>query len=172
MLVWNDGRLCRRCADRILAWRMEVRQMEKTIVIHGRAIYGGRIQGEALVSKQPLMGWGNVKPKEGYTVERNHPLYKVPFKDKVLVFPYMRGSGGFAMYADSKKYGTNPAAMLITESISVIVTMALRQQQPVMTDFDIDPMTVIETGDLVEVNADEGVVVVHKKAETGERENG
>ena len=81
----------------------------------------------------------------------------------------MRGSGGFVIYADSKKYGMNPAAMLVTESISVIVTMAMRLKQPVLTDFDIDPMTVIETGDYVEVNGDEGCVIVHKKSPDGEK---
>ena len=144
--------------------------MGKTIVIHGRAIYGGHAEGEALVSEMPLMGWGNVKPNEGCTVERNHPLYKVCFKDKILVFPYMRGSGGFVIYADSKKFGMNPAAMLVTESISVIVTMAMRLKQPVLTDFDIDPMTGIETGDYVEVNGDEGCVIVHKKSDGEEKE--
>lgn len=136
--------------------------MDKTIMIHGRTIYGGKTEGEALVSKTPLMGWGNVKAEEGYTVERGHPLYKVPFKGKILIFPYMRGSGGFAIYGNTTKYSTNPNAMLISESISVIVTTAMRLKRPVMTDFDIDPVSVIETGDYVEVNADEGYVVVHK----------
>jgi hypothetical protein len=34
---------------------------------------------------------------------------------------------------------------------------------PSMTDFDVDPLTVIETGDMVLVNADEGYVEITKK---------
>ena len=50
------------------------------IVLHGRKVIGGKAEGEALVSRGPLMGWGNVDARNGYTVERNHPLYEVPFK--------------------------------------------------------------------------------------------
>ena len=48
-------------------------QTEK-IVLRGRKVIGGTAEGEALVSKKPLMGWGNVDSENGYTVERNHPL--------------------------------------------------------------------------------------------------
>ena len=48
-------------------------QPEK-IILKGRKVVGGIAEGEALVSKKPLMGWGNVDSKNGYTVERNHPL--------------------------------------------------------------------------------------------------
>ena len=50
----------------------------KEIVIRGRAVYGGVARGEALVSPMPMMGWGNVKPERGYTVEREHPLNEDP----------------------------------------------------------------------------------------------
>ena len=64
------------------------------------------------------------------------------------------------MYGRMRKYGTQPAAMLITESVSVAVTTAMNLKEPVMTDFDIDPCKVIKTGDHVIVNADEGYVKI------------
>ena len=134
--------------------------MAEEIIIKGRTIYPGIAEGEALVSPMPLMGWGNVYMPGGYTVERGHPLYEVPMKGKILVFPYLRGSGGFVMYGRMRKYGTQPAAMLITESVSVAVTTAMNLKEPVMTDFDIDPCKVIKTGDHVIVNADEGYVKI------------
>lgn len=134
------------------------------IIIRGRTIYPGVTEGEALVSPMPMMGWGNVNVSGGFTVERGHPLYEVPFKDKILVLPYIRGSGGFVMYGRTKKYHTNPKAMLFREAISVAVTTAMVLKEPVMTDFDQDPCQVIETGDYVIVNADEGYVKVIKKA--------
>jgi predicted aconitase with swiveling domain len=63
--------------------------------------------------------------KQGFTVERNHPLYHVPFKGKILVFPYARGSGGFQMYGRTKQYGVNPAAMLYNEGMSITTLTAL-----------------------------------------------
>ena len=137
--------------------------MESEIIIHGRTIYPGKAEGEALVSKMPMMGWGNVKPNLGYTVERNHPLYEVPLTGKVLVLPFTRGSGGFVAYAATKAFGKNPVAMLISQAISISVFTGMGLQQPTMTDFDQDPVEVIETGDYVYVNADEGYVKVVKK---------
>ena len=43
------------------------------------------------------------------------------------------------------------------------VLCALQAHVPSMTDFERDPMEVIETGDLVFVNADEGYIEVTKK---------
>jgi predicted aconitase with swiveling domain len=136
--------------------------MGKEIIIRGRAIYPGIVEGEALVSKLPMMGWGNVKPDRGYTVERGHPLYEVSFKDKILVLPFTRGSGGFLAYSVTKMYGTNPKAMLISQVMSISIFTGMNLKQPTMTDFDLDPVEVIETGDHVYVNADEGYIRVTK----------
>ena len=68
------------------------------IILRGRKVIGGYSEGEALVSRMPLMGWGNIDSEHGYTVERNHPLYEVPFKGKVLVFTEPRGSGCIRLF--------------------------------------------------------------------------
>jgi predicted aconitase with swiveling domain len=136
---------------------------EKKIVLHGRKVIGGIAEGEALVSKMPLMGWGNVDARAGYTVERNHPLYEVPFKGKILVFTTPRGSGGFVGYGGTKAFGTNPAAFVYREGNNLTVFAAMVAGVPAVTDFDQDPTTVIETGDRVVVNGDEGTVTVYKK---------
>lgn len=132
------------------------------IIIKGRTIFPGKVEGEALVSKMPLMGWGNVNVKQGFTVERDHPLFEVALKDKILVFPYVRGSGGFVMYGHTKQYGTNPKAMLISKPISYSIFAGMIMKQPTMTDFDIDPIQIIETGDFVKVNADDGYIEIIK----------
>jgi len=133
------------------------------IILRGRKVIGGIAQGEALVSKMPLMGWGNVDARNGYTVERNHPLYEVPFKGKVLVFTEPRGSGGFVGYGISRNFGTNPAAFLYRKGNNLTVFAAMAMNVPTVTDFNQDPTEVIETGDYVIVNGDEGIVEVIKK---------
>ena len=133
------------------------------IILKGRKVIGGIAEGEALVSKMPLMGWGNVDSKNGYTVERNHPLYEVPYKGKVLVFTEPRGSGGFVGYGRSRLFGTNPAAFLYRKGNNLTVFAAMVMNVPTVTDFDQDPTEVIETGDYVIVNGDRGIVEVIKK---------
>ncbi len=137
--------------------------MGKEFIIHGRTVYPGVAEGEALVSKIPMMGWGNYNVQMGYTVERGHPLYEVPIKDKILIFPFARGSGGFVMYGHSTAQGNGPKAMLFTLPYSVEINTAMILKKPCMTDFDRDPVELIDTGDTVIVNADEGFVKVIKK---------
>jgi predicted aconitase with swiveling domain len=148
-----------------MAGRMEVGLMSakvEKIILHGRKVIGGTAEGEALVSKIPLMGWGNVDAQNGYTVERNHPLYEVPYKGKVLVFTEPRGSGGFVGYGASRNFGTQPAAFLYRKGNNITVFAAMVMNVPTVTDFDRDPTEVIETGDHVVVDGDRGVVEVIK----------
>jgi len=135
----------------------------RKIILRGRKVIGGFAEGEALVSKMPLMGWGNVNVEGGFTVERNHPLFEVPFKGKVLVFTEPRGSGGFILYGRTRQFGTNPVAFLYRKGNNLTVFAAMNMKVPTVTDFDQDPTVMIETGDHVRVNGDEGIVEVLKK---------
>src|SRR3972149_5229356 len=139
----------------------------KRIVLHGRKVIGGIAAGEALVSKMPLMGWGNVDAQHGYTVERNHPLYEAPYKGKVLVFTEPRGSGGFVGDGASRNFSTQPAAFLYRKGNNITIFAAMVMNVPTVTDFDQDPTEVIETGDYVVVNGDLGLVEVTKRALSG-----
>jgi len=135
----------------------------KKIILKGRKVIGGVAEGEALVSKMPLMGWGNVNVKGGFTVERNHPLFEVPFKGKVLVFTEPRGSGGFVGYGRTRQFGTNPAAFIYRKGNNLTVFAAMNMKVPTVTDFDEDPTAIIETGDYVRVDGDKGIVEVFKR---------
>lgn len=133
------------------------------IILKGRKVIGGVAEGEALVSKKPLMGFGNVYVPGGFTVERDHPLFEVPFKGKVLVFTEPRGSGGFVGYGKTRELGKNPAAFLYRRGNNLTVFAAMNMKVPTVTDFDRDPTEVIETGDYVRVDGDKGIVEVIKK---------
>ena len=86
----------------------------------------------------------------------------MPFKGKVLVFTEPRGSGGFVGYGRTRQFGTNPAAFLYRKGNNLTVFAAMNMKVPTVTDFDQDPTEVIETGDHVIVNGDEGIVEVIK----------
>jgi len=127
--------------------------------IYGRCSYPGKATAEALVAPKYLQGFTNVDPWKGFTTERNHPLCRVPYTDKVLVFYSPRGSGGFLMYG----FGAKPAAFVHTKSSPLTVGCMIQARVPAMTDFEEDPMPYIETGDTVFVNADEGYIEITKK---------
>jgi len=135
----------------------------RKIVLRGRKVIGGVAEGEALVSTRPLMGWGMVNPILGFTTERDHPLFEVPFKGKILVMPGMRGSGGFVMYGLTRAHDVHPAAFVFGRVNSVMVFAGMSAQVPTVTDLDQDPVEVIETGDWVKVDGDKGTVEITKK---------
>ena len=131
----------------------------KEIRINGRKEFGGQFTGEALVSHGPLEGFANVNPREGYVTEREHPLYGIPYKGKVLVYTYARGSGGFVSFGAGPN---KPAAYVHHKTNALTVNTASLARIPSVTDTEIDPTTVIETGDKVFVNGDEGYIIVYK----------
>jgi predicted aconitase with swiveling domain len=53
--------------------------------------------------------------------------------------------------------------MLFNEMTTKIALGAVVTHAPAMTDFDQDPLDVIETGDWVKVDADRGIVEVIKR---------
>ena len=57
------------------------------IILRGRKVVGGCAEGEALVTRDTISGWGGIDPMTGTVIETHHELRGVSFKDKVLVFP-------------------------------------------------------------------------------------
>ena len=136
----------------------------ETIVIRGRCVVPGMAEGEALVTTQPISGWGGVDPRNGTVIETRHELRGLSFAGKVLVFPGAKGSSGWsAQFHVARLMGTAPAAWLFNQMTTKVALGTVVTHAPAMTDFDIDPLTVIRTGDWVKVDADAGVVTVRRK---------
>ena len=135
------------------------------VVLKGRKVVGGVAEGEALVTRQTISGWGGINPMLGTVTETRHELRGVSFKDKILVFPGAKGSSGWsAVFHMTRLAGTAPKAMLFNEMTTKIALGAVVMRVPSITDFDRDPLEVIETGDWVKVAADRGLVEVRKAA--------
>jgi predicted aconitase with swiveling domain len=135
-----------------------------TIVIRGRKVVGGVAEGEAITTRDTISGWGGIDSSTGTIIERRHELLGQSFKNKVLVFPGAKGSSGYSHYFHlARVAGAAPKAMLFNKMTSKAALGAVVTRVPAMTDFDIDPLGVIATGDWVRVDADRGVVEVTKK---------
>jgi predicted aconitase with swiveling domain len=135
----------------------------QTIVLHGRKVVGGAAEGEALVTHETISGWGGVNPMQGTIIETRHELLGQSFKDKVLVFPGAKGSSGWsAVFHIARLAGTSPMAMIFNEMTTKAALGAVVMRAPSITDLDQDPLEVIETGDWVKVDGDNGIVEVTK----------
>ncbi len=133
------------------------------ITVRGRCVVPGVAEGEALVTTDRISGWGGIDSRTGTIVETRHQLRGVSFAGKVLVFPGAKGSSGWSnAFHLTRTFGVAPAAMLFNEMTTKIALGAVVTRAPAMTDFDTDPLALIETGDWVRVDADRGIVEITK----------
>jgi predicted aconitase with swiveling domain len=132
------------------------------IELQGRKIYKGKAEGEALVTGVDLSFYGGVDPETGEVVEKDHPLEGLSVAGKILVMPSGKGStvGSYVLYA-LRKADKAPAAIVNKETDPVIAVGSIISEIPTVDSIDI---TKIENGQIVEVDADRGVVSIHEKA--------
>ncbi len=137
----------------------------ETIVLRGRGLVGGVAEGEALVTRQAISGWGGVEPRKGRIIESRHELVGQSFAGKVLVFPGAKGSSGWSgMFHMSRLMGTAPAAMVFTTMNTKIALGVVVTRVPAITDLDADPLTTVRTGDWVRVDPPRRVVELLRRA--------
>ncbi|CDZ41743.1 DUF126 domain-containing protein [Neorhizobium galegae] len=137
----------------------------ETIELRGRKVVAGRAEGEALVTTETISGWGGINERTGTVIERRHEMRGVSFAGKILVFPGAKGSSGWSAYFHMTRLnGVQPAAMIFTRMTTKIALGAVVTRVPAITELDQDPLSVIETGDWVVVDADAGTVTVTKKS--------
>jgi predicted aconitase with swiveling domain len=138
------------------------------IVLRGRKVVGGCAEGEAIVTHDTISGWGGINEREGTVIERRHQLRGQSFKDKILVFPGAKGSSGWSAYFHMARLnGVAPRAMIFNKMTSKIALGAVVTRAPAMTELDQDPLAIIETGDWVKVDADNGIVEITKRPRGG-----
>ena len=129
------------------------------IILHGRTVVPGVTEGEALVSHEPISGWGGIDPMRGVIIEPRHELFGVCFAGKVLVFPSAKGSSGWSgFFQTTRLSGTAPIGMIIGRISAKSALGAVVTRVPAVTDLDADPCEVIATGDWVRIDADQGLV--------------
>lgn len=124
----------------------------------GRMISPGQAEGIALVSKEPIGFYGGVDFRTGLFIEKGHELEGKNVKGTVLVFPCGKGStvGPYVIYG-LKKNGVAPAAIINSETETIVATGAILSGIPCMDKVDI---TKIKTGDRVRVDADKGTIEI------------
>ncbi|MDH5704107.1 MAG: DUF126 domain-containing protein [Aigarchaeota archaeon] len=126
--------------------------------LKGRRIFQGKASGEALVTKEAISFYGGVDPETATVVEKGHQLEGQRIAGKVLCFPKGKGStvGSYVLY-QLKKTGKAPAAIVNKECEAIVAVGCIISEIVAVDRIDIDR---INTGDVVEVDGDNGVVTV------------
>ena len=136
----------------------------KRLFLHGRKVSGGTAEGEALVTRGSLGGYGTFNFSTGDVVDVDHEWHGLNVKDKVLVFRTAQGSSAWTIAHQALRMaGISPAAYIIREINPQTALGSVVGRLPAVTDLDQDPTEVITTGDQVRVDADRGVVEIVKK---------
>jgi len=127
----------------------------------GRMISPGKIEGIAIVSKEPIGFYGGVNIKTGTVIEKNHPLEGKSIKDKILVFPCGKGStvGSYVIYG-LKKNGAAPKGIINKETETIVASGVILAGIPCVDQIDIEK---IKDGDTILLDADNGKVEIVKK---------
>lgn len=136
----------------------------KKIVLHGRKVYGGTGEGEAIVTNQGVAFCAGIDPLTGEVTERGHELRTKSIAGKVLVFPFGKGSSAFSKAAYALWLaGKAPKAWIIGEVNPQTALASVVMHTPAVTELDREPTEVIASGDWVKVDGDKGLVEVTKK---------
>ena len=133
------------------------------LVLRGRKVVGGAAEGEALVTRETISGWGGVNPLKGEVIESRHELRGVSFAGQVLIFPGAKGSSGWSgVFHLTRLAGTAPLALVFNTMTTKAALGAVVLRVPTLTDLDGDPVQLVSSGDWVKVDADNGTLSVWK----------
>jgi len=126
----------------------------------GRMISPGKVEGTAIVSKDPIGFYGGINIKTGFVIEKGHPLEGKSIKDKILVFPCGKGStvGSYVIYG-LKKNDVAPKAIINKETETIVATGVILAGIPCVDKIAIEQ---IKDGDTVVVDADNATIEIKK----------
>jgi len=129
------------------------------MILIGRKIYPGRVEGQVLVSSLGISFFGGVDPATGQIVERGHPLDGQSIAGKVLVFPTGKGStvGSYTLY-QLKHNGKAPLAIINTECEPITAVGCIIAEIPCVDHIRID---CLKSGDTIIVDGELGVVIIN-----------
>lgn len=125
---------------------------------HGRTIYAGIAQGDALVTRMGISFFGGVDPDSGVIVERGHELEGQSLAGKILVFPSGKGStvGSYTLYRLARN-GLAPAAVINLECEPITAVGCIIAEIPCL---DGIPIQELAGGQRLRVDAAAGFVEV------------
>jgi predicted aconitase with swiveling domain len=92
------------------------------VILKGKFLVAGYGSGNTLTTRQSISFWGGVDPATGLIVDPRHELFEKSIKEKILAFPYGKGSAAAPLVIlEMVKQGTAPAAIINVETDPLLV---------------------------------------------------
>lgn len=131
--------------------------------IKAKPVTSGVVEGEAIVSRMAISFTGGMDPDTGVIREPGHDLEGQSIAGKILIFPTGKGSttGSWQFYAAFKR-GNAPKGIINVKAEGVVAVSAIITGIPMVHEPDQDPLEMIQNGDFVQIDADNGLIKVEK----------
>jgi hypothetical protein len=129
-------------------------------VIKALAVVPGEVEGELLVSNEPLSFWGGYEAESGRIIDRRHPLNGQNGAGKILAVPFTRGSSTTtAVLLEAIRQGNAPAAILTTGvdmffALAAFVAEELFEDTLPVYSLDEEDFAKLESGIKVKIDLD------------------
>jgi predicted aconitase with swiveling domain len=133
--------------------------------VHCHKGVGGVVTGEACVTHDPISFFADVDWRTGEVKTKEHELYGKNVSGKILVYPIPKGgiAAAWTLY-EMVKRGCAPKAIINARTNPATLQGAIIGKIPLVDRLETNPLEVIQTGDLVTVKPDEGVVEIVKRS--------
>jgi len=135
------------------------------ITIKCKKIVGGVASGEAMVSHVPISFTSEVDEFSGKVKPRGHELEGMSVAGKIFVYPESKGStlAGIVLKTLAYLKRQPKAIVMVKQPDHTTMQGVIMADIPTVCLPDKNPLELIKTGDLVEVNATDGVITVKKE---------
>ena len=135
-------------------------------MIRGCRVVAGIGEGEVMVTSQPISFWGGIDPRSGSINDPRHELFGQSIADKVLAFPYGKGSSTTSLILlELVRVNKAPSAIINLRTEPILATGPIVSKHfygkeiPVLT-LDIAAFQSLKTGQHANVNATDGYVII------------
>lgn len=131
----------------------------QVIEFRGRVISRGRVLGKALLSRKAISFYGGVDPETAVVIEKGHPLEGKSIADKILIFPYGKGStvGSYIIYRLAKMK-IAPKAFVCIKAEPIVSIGAIISGIPLIDSISEEIFNVVKNGDKILVDCYNGLV--------------
>jgi len=134
------------------------------IILKASRKFGSELEGEALVSRDPIHFTLDIASETGMVIGTKHDIYGESIANKILVIPWAKGGVQSAMsIAELLRNGVGPKALLYDKTNPIMVQGAVMTNTPIMDGFDQNPVEVIKSGDWVRIKPVQGIVEVERR---------
>jgi predicted aconitase with swiveling domain len=129
-----------------------------------RSIVHGNVEGEAIVSPNPISFFGEIDPQSGVVLDAKNPLYGETIANKIFVFPEGRGStvGSYIIYG-LKKNKASPIALVANKAETIVIAGAILAEITLVDQFEEDVTNIIKTGDIIQIDTENHILKVKEK---------